>query len=315
MKSYSQVQSLLSNSKAGMLLGFKLLLAASALEVISACSSSDGGGSSLSSPATSSENLTNSLNNLQQKKLARLDLSLTDAPNRQLTSVVVNVDYFEVLLSKGGKNARVTLNKGLGPIDLLKLQNGVTLPLSNVEIPQDVQIQQIRLILKPEGHFAVKSDQSICQLKTPSAQKTGLKIILTNQFSFESGAIYKVLIDFDALKSVVVQGNGKCLLKPVIKIKNAIKVIPDVVPDDGDVDSNPDTDEVDIIVDDSQTGGSSTGSTDSSTTTSTTTSTTLPATDGSASTDVIYDDTYIDPLDIIDNYFNVDPNSLVQYYQ
>ncbi|AHZ85396.1 hypothetical protein Bb109J_c2710 [Bdellovibrio bacteriovorus] len=154
---------------------------------------------------------------------AIVSFNLTDAPNKDLKSVVVDIDHMEVVVAGAGKAGRLILAKGLGPVDLLQLQNGVTLPLQDVEAPAGIRIQQIRLVLKPSGHYAVKGDDSICELKTPSAQKTGVKIILTNKVQFEAGHHYNIVVDFDALKSVVVQGNGGCLLKPVLKLKSAYK--------------------------------------------------------------------------------------------
>lgn len=164
---------------------------------------------------------------------ARVSFKLTDAPNKDLKSVVVDIDHMEVLLAGEGKAGRLQLAKGLGPVDLLTLQNGVTLPLQDIVAPAGLQVQQIRLILKSSGHYAVKSDDSICELKTPSAQKTGVKIILTNKVQFEAGHQYSIVVDFDALESVVVQGNGRCLLKPVLKLKSAFKALIVEQPDDG----------------------------------------------------------------------------------
>lgn len=157
------------------------------------------------------------------EKQAIVKFNLTDAPNKELKSVVVDIDHMEVVVAGKGKQGRLILAKGLGPVDLLKLQNGVTLPLQDIVAPEGIRIQQIRLILKSEGHYAVKTNDEVCELKTPSAQKTGVKIILTNKVEFEAGHEYNILVDFDAHKSVVVQGNGGCLLKPVLKLKSAYK--------------------------------------------------------------------------------------------
>lgn len=157
------------------------------------------------------------------QKNALVSFKLTDAPNKALQSVMVDIDHLEVLLAGESKAGRLIVAKGLGVVDLLKLRDGVTLPLQEVVVPQGLQIEQIRLVLKPTGHFAVKGDGSLCELKTPSAQKTGIKVILTNKFKFEAGYAYSIVVDFDALESVVVQGNGRCLLKPVLKLKSATK--------------------------------------------------------------------------------------------
>lgn len=160
---------------------------------------------------------------VDSQKEALVSFKLTDAPNEVLKSVFVNIDHMEVVVAGSGKAGRLTLAQDLGMVDLLQLQNGVTLPLKDVVAPAGLQIQQIRLVLKKDGHYIVKSDDSICELKTPSAQKTGVKIILTNKVQFEAGHQYSIVVDFDAKKSVVLQGNGGCLLKPVLKLKSAYK--------------------------------------------------------------------------------------------
>jgi len=192
---------------------------------VAACSQSTGPDASLK-VGTSSTDPNN----------ATVSFKLVDAPNKELKSVIVDIDHMEVLVAGNGKNGRLILAQGLGPVDLLKLQNGVSLPLQDIQAPAGIQIQQIRLILKEEGHYAVKGDDSICELKTPSAQKTGVKIILTNKVQFEAGNLYNIIVDFDAMKSVVIQGNGGCLLKPVLKLKSAVKIPMNPVPpvtDDG----------------------------------------------------------------------------------
>ncbi|UYL07526.1 DUF4382 domain-containing protein [Bdellovibrio sp. SKB1291214] len=163
-------------------------------------------------------------------KQAAVSFKLVDAPNKEIKSVVVDIDHLEVLVAGASKSGRLQLAKGLGPVDLLKLQNGVSLPLQDIVAPDGLQIQQIRLILKDSGHYIVKEDDSICELKTPSAQKTGVKIILTNKVQFEAGHQYNVTVDFDANKSVVLQGNGGCLLKPVLKLISVTKQeLPEVI--------------------------------------------------------------------------------------
>lgn len=160
---------------------------------------------------------------IDPSKQALVKFKLTDAPNHDLKSVFVDIDHMEVLVAGASKQGRLKLAKGLGLVDLLTLQNGITMPLQDVVAPAGLKITQIRLVLKPEGHYATKADGSICALQTPSAQKSGVKIILTNKVEFEAGHEYSVVVDFDALKSVVVKGNGGCLLKPVLKLKSALK--------------------------------------------------------------------------------------------
>lgn len=179
---------------------------------------------------------------LDTKNQALVSFKLTDAPNKDLKSVFVNIDHMEVVVAGKEKAGRLILAQGLGVVDLLTLQNGVTMNLQDIVAPQGISIQQIRLVLKSEGHYAVKSDDSVCELKTPSAEKTGVKIILTNKVEFEAGHEYSIVVDFDALNSVVVQGNGGCLLKPVLKLKSALKKPIRVGHDDDDDDDDNDND-------------------------------------------------------------------------
>ncbi|MCB9083710.1 MAG: DUF4382 domain-containing protein [Bdellovibrionaceae bacterium] len=187
----------------------------------------------------SSNSLDNQVEKINSGNSAWLKLSLTDAPTPDLTSVVVNVSHLEVLLEGQGKKGRLIVAENLGYVDLLTLQNGVTLPLADVAIPDGVRATQVRLVLKSEGHYGIKGSGDICELATPSGQQSGVKIVFSSPIRFDAGNTYSLLIDFDALKSVVVKGNGGCLLKPVLKLKEA------TVQEPGD---DPDAEEDGIVV-------------------------------------------------------------------
>ncbi|MBC96960.1 MAG: hypothetical protein CME63_04380 [Halobacteriovoraceae bacterium] len=144
-------------------------------------------------------------------------VSLTDAPHQSLKEV--NVTIKEVLLKIGGtssKRVEVKIAEGLGQVDLLKLQNGIMLPISDLNLPEGIKVSQIRLVLEDFGNYLLYENDTTCDLKTPSQQKTGLKMV-NPEFSIRKGYSYSLVVDFDAQKSVVLQGNGDCLLKPVLK--------------------------------------------------------------------------------------------------
>lgn len=157
-------------------------------------------------------------------KPSNFRLSLTDAPARDLKSVYVNVKNFELWLEKEGREGRLILGSSSGLIDLMTLRNGVLLQIADLQMPADITIKQIRVVLEETGHYAVKTDNSVCAMQTPSAQQTGIKIVLSNPVTFEPDQSYSMVIDFDAAKSVVIKGNGGCLLKPVLKIAAFTKV-------------------------------------------------------------------------------------------
>lgn len=151
-------------------------------------------------------------------------LSLTDAPNAEVKSVVVNVHHAELRVSRNGKEGRLIVAENLGAVDLLTLQNGVTLPMAQLSLPLDTVITQIRLVLNETGNYLSFGEGRNCDLQTPSQQKTGIKFIIHDGVAIESGYSYSIVADFDAKKSIVIQGNGGCLLKPVLKLKSASRI-------------------------------------------------------------------------------------------
>ncbi|WP_290476267.1 MULTISPECIES: DUF4382 domain-containing protein [unclassified Leeuwenhoekiella] len=96
--------------------------------------------------------------------------------------------------------------------DLLELTGGSYALLADENIPAGA-INQIRLILGSDNTVVV--DGQAYPLQTPSAQQSGLKVQF-NQ-NLEAGVFYTVVLDFDVKKSIVTQGNGSYLLKPVIR--------------------------------------------------------------------------------------------------
>lgn len=166
-----------------------------------------------------------SSNNKMADQKPNFRLELTDAPNDNISAVFINIHHVELRVTKGDKSPWVRVAEGLGVVDLLTLQNGVTLPMDNVTLPADSSVTQIRLVLDSSGHYITYDGEKTCQLKTPSEQKTGVKLLIHKGIDIQPGYTYKVVADFDAKKSIVMQGNGGCLLKPVIKLKSASRVM------------------------------------------------------------------------------------------
>jgi hypothetical protein len=87
---------------------------------------------------------------------------------------------------------------------------------------------QLRLVLdknngnQPSANWIVLEGQdpnnpnNRIPLDTPSAIQSGIKLI--HQFTVDSGQRVDLLLDFDACHSIVKTGNGKYILKPVIKV-------------------------------------------------------------------------------------------------
>ena len=74
-------------------------------------------------------------------------------------------------------------------------------------------MSQIRLILGDNN--SIKIDGNEIDLTAPSAQHSGLKLNVHAELT--EGITYKILLDFDAARSIVKTGNGKYNLKPVIR--------------------------------------------------------------------------------------------------
>ncbi len=141
---------------------------------------------------------------------------LKDKPSDEVSSVIVNVDRIEFRSSTSGQRS---LANGLGEVDLMQLRNGVMLDIGSVFEPGESKISQMRFYLNPQGHYLTRHDGSICYLQVPSQVETGLKIINIGSINIEANKNYVFVIDFDVDHSIVLQGNGGCLLKPVIKME------------------------------------------------------------------------------------------------
>lgn len=160
---------------------------------------------------------------------------LTDAPADQ-GILAVNVDVqairYSVNAEEEGEGSWVDLPISPAVINLLDFSNGKDTLLSNIELETGMKIHQVRLILG-DNNTIMLSDSSILPIQTPSAQQSGLKLNVQSNAEVTSG--YKVVIDFDASRSIVFKGNGEYLLKPVIRAyitANSSKIYGTLLPAD-----------------------------------------------------------------------------------
>lgn len=148
----------------------------------------------------------------EDEKNARVEVWLTDAPG-DFQEVNVDVQGVEIHSNeldneKGWQSIEVTP----AVYDLLELTNGEETLLGGVDLPGG-RISQIRLKLGDNN--TIKIDDQVFPLSTPSSQQSGLKVQI-NQVLAE-GITYKILLDFDAAKSVVESGTGLYSLKPLLR--------------------------------------------------------------------------------------------------
>ena len=139
---------------------------------------------------------------------ANIQFRLTDMPGEYQQ---VNIDVLSVEVKLNDSTVSLSTNQGV--YNLLEFVNGKDTLLVDDQLPSGY-ISQIRLILGENN--TVMIDNVIHDLKTPSAQQSGLKLNVHEEII--SGESYAYVIDFVVEKSIVETGNGKYILKPVIKV-------------------------------------------------------------------------------------------------
>jgi hypothetical protein len=146
---------------------------------------------------------------------SKMNIYLTDAP-AAYKAVWINIQ--QVMVKNDGTDSaggwvEVPLLKP-GMYNLLNFRNGEDTLLGGVDLPAG-KVSQIRLILGDNNQIELE-DGSMVDLKTPSAQQSGLKLNLDAEL--KPGIPYDLELDFDASRSIVKAGNsGQYILKPVIR--------------------------------------------------------------------------------------------------
>jgi hypothetical protein len=125
-----------------------------------------------------------------------LTLYLTDAPAVAFDSV--NIIFSQV--SAHLDSTWITVQDSQQTVNLLDLNNGNTIIFGSNEVPAG-KYTQIRIII--DDAYVVIDGQKH-QMTVPSGAKTGLK--LGPQFTITEGSTYKLVVDFDACRSVVTTG-------------------------------------------------------------------------------------------------------------
>lgn len=154
----------------------------------------------------------------------RLIVTLVDSPGDY---VAVNVDiqgvYVHVNADALENDPGWILLDGseVGITNLLDFTDGVELTLYDSNFPTGL-ISQMRLLLGDNNTVVVdvssetEENYDTLNLETPSAQQSGLKLLIHT--NLEEGITYHFKLDFDAARSVIETGSGKYKLKPVIKV-------------------------------------------------------------------------------------------------
>lgn len=157
-----------------------------------------------------------------------LSTSLTDASTDEYQAVYVTITRVEVHHDDTG--AWKTVATPDKTYNLLELVNGVREELGISPLDAG-HYTQMRLIVgeNPDqginmfdlshdyANYIISQDNSIHELKVPSGTNTGFKIV--NGFDINKNETTELILDFDAMRSVVQAGSsGKYLLKPTVKV-------------------------------------------------------------------------------------------------
>ncbi|SEG21863.1 DUF4382 domain-containing protein [Algoriphagus boritolerans] len=159
------------------------------------------------------------INNSPKSGQARVNFYLVDAPADfdevwiEVLALRVKAENEESEMTEDDDSWNEIVFEGSRYVNLLDLTGGNSLLLGSEDFPEG-NIDQIRLILGEDNYLT--KDGERFELKTPSAQQSGLKIKVDQ--TLEAGNTYNLIIDFDMAKSIVVAGNsGNIILKPVLR--------------------------------------------------------------------------------------------------
>ncbi len=146
----------------------------------------------------------------------------------QIARVIVNLERIE-LVGEGGRVVGLAPNPELGDsdgdgrpdIDLMTL-SGQPTPLVKGTVPAGVYTQ-FRLFspleqgAEAQSVYLVMKSGSKVPLRIPSGQQTGLKLVIQGGFKVQIDATTTLTLAFDLGHSLVQTGNGRYMLKPVVK--------------------------------------------------------------------------------------------------
>lgn len=149
--------------------------------------------------------------------MGTLEVKMHDAP-ADYDAVKVFIERVEVNNTTGDSGWEV-ISEPNESYDLLELTNGVFEVIGSAELEAGLY-PQIRLILSRDNNSVVIDGEEY-GLTIPSGSETGVKLNVNAEV--QDGIQYTLLLDFDALRSVVKTGqaqNPGYILKPVIRATN-----------------------------------------------------------------------------------------------
>ena len=161
-------------------------------------------------------------NEVQPTNMGIVKFQITDAPFpiEQIEKAEITVSKLELREANGGDKYITVFNQNT-KIDLLKLSNGVTHFLGEVEVPEG-NYNEARFYVT-EAILKFRNQQEF-NFKIPSALQSGIKIFISPSIMVNKDVITEVLLDFDLSQSIVINGPmndiNNFIFKPVIRAVN-----------------------------------------------------------------------------------------------
>jgi hypothetical protein len=138
-----------------------------------------------------------------------LKLYLVDAP-ASYDSVVVVV---REVAAHSANRGWIVVNDTVRTFDLLRLTNGARSVLGWTSLEAG-KYTQIRLLLDTGNYVVVSGVRH--PITVPSGFETGIKLV--HPFTIDANYLHELYLDFDAGRSIVLQGNGSYMMKPTIRV-------------------------------------------------------------------------------------------------
>lgn len=147
---------------------------------------------------------------------ASVRVLLTDAPIDYVEAAMVDIGRVELLPADDGERIVLSDDGTDGPVNLLELQNSVTMMIADADIEAGTY-SQLRLIVESasvelKSPYLFVDGDSVKSLTVPSGAQTGIKLNLTG----EDGEALEIpegetvlVVDFDVSRSFVMQGNAE----------------------------------------------------------------------------------------------------------
>lgn len=151
--------------------------------------------------------------NQLRKLRGYFSVGLTDAPIDDVKEVWVTIEAFDIRGCDSKGWTTLPLNQAT-PFELLSHQDNIASLVPMLEL-ESGDICEFRIIVGDNNY--VVTDEGVQSLKVPSSE-----VKFKGQVTIADGVSTKVVVDFDAAESLHATGNGKYILRPVIRIKDVV---------------------------------------------------------------------------------------------